>query len=307
MRTLLLLVLASAVVMTVASVSATAPPLDVGAGSGALDVLRDVQRAVAGFLLPPPLSPTFQRGGALEGWNEDAVITVGVMLVLAIVDVALVRPLLPPGARYFALHAVANAIAAVAAAPDVYRVVFGDTVTAFSGPSSTMLGNSAVAAIHLYHCVAFHLTAADVFHHLTFVVILCGMAVPWKHVGGCANNFGVFFLSGAPGGVDYCLLVCVKLGWMHKMTEKRLNAWINQWVRGPAMTVYLAVGWLNWRSGSIHATIPDVAIALSCLLHFTNGAHYAREAIEGHAVHKEREDVASGRTSSNAQKKEKSH
>lgn len=157
---------------------------------------------------------------------------------------------------------MANFVSACAAAPDVYRLL-NDPIHAFSGPSYTMMANSAVAAIHLYHVIAFKLPMADVFHHATFVSVLCGIAIPYKQVGaplgkrripasstrsmcgirgcrpspgppwfaagnhsarevaavhratlihllvsqvgGAANNFGCFFLSGLPGGIDYVM------------------------------------------------------------------------------------------------------
>ena len=80
-----------------------------------------------------------------------------------------------------------------------------------------MMANSAVSAIHLYHCVAFPLTASDIFHHLVFVSILCGLGILFKQTGGIANNFGCFFLSGLPGGLDYILLVLKAHGRLGKM------------------------------------------------------------------------------------------
>lgn len=148
---------------------------------------------ILAYFTPKPLSPHFQKGGYFFGWNEDFVMTAGAILLLAVIDLLVVRPFMDPGARYYALHAVANAIATVAAAPDVFRAFFVDPATAFSGASHTMMANSAIAAIHIYHCIAFQLSAADIFHHMTFVVTLCGMAIPGKNYGGVANNLGCFF------------------------------------------------------------------------------------------------------------------
>ena len=71
---------------------------------------------------------------------------------------------------------------------------------------------------------------------------------------GVANNFGCFFLSGLPGGIDYVLLVLVRyLSWglgfhiqgltrqqvreglLHPAKEKYWMAMINLWLRGPPM------------------------------------------------------------------------
>jgi hypothetical protein len=244
--------------------------------------------AVLRVIAPPPLSPYFQAGGPLEGLNEDVCFTLLLMAVLFVVDTLLVRPLIQPKARYFALHVVANAISAIASFNDVYKVfAMGNPTGAFSGPSSTMVANSAVAAIHLYHCVAFPLRAEDIFHHVTFVSVLCGLAIPLKHHGGSANNFGCFFLSGLPGGLNYVLLVCVAHGWMDKMTEKRWAARINVWMRGPSMSVYLFLGILSYlhdEQRQVHAALLAIVVAL----HFHNGQYYAQQAVESLATHVER-------------------
>lgn len=240
-------------------------------------------------LCPPPLSPLFQSGGALEMLNEDVTLTLLGMGALFVVDNLIVKPFIKPKARYFALHVVANAVSAVAAFPDVVKGITGDPRTAFSGPSHTMVANSAVAAIHLYHCVAFPLRAEDIFHHLTFVSILCGLAIPLKHVDGIGNNFGCFFLSGVPGGIIYANLVAVSHGWMSKMTEKKIAALINVWLRGPSMVVYAFLGWSSFISGNV-STGP-LFLLICVLLHFTNGQYYSQQAVESYAVHKERERV----------------
>jgi len=174
----------------------------------------------------------------------------------------------------------------------VYKLL-SDPLRAFTGPSHTMVANSAVVAIHTYHCLAFSLTRSEIFHHALFVTILCGLAIPFKQTGGAANNFGCFFLSGAvrpgsvdcaapcrthvaraapglPGGIDYVLLVLYKQGVISKMAEKKWNAFINTWIRAPPMTVYAFVGWQSW----LYATAPDlptVCIIIVSVLHFYNG------------------------------------
>lgn len=254
------------------------------------------------FLCPTPLSPLFQSGGALEMLNEDVTLTVAGMGFLFVVDNLIVKRFIKPKARYFALHVVANAVTAVAAFPDVVRGITGDPRTAFSGPSHTMVANSMVAAIHLYHCVAFPLRREDIVHHLTFVSILCGLAIPLKQVDGIGNNFGCFFLSGVPGGIIYANLVAVAHGLMDKMTEKKLAATINVWLRGPSMVVYAFLGWASFINGNV--TTGPLALLICVLLHFTNGQYYSQQAVESYATHKERERVAKEAGKSEKEKKD---
>lgn len=158
--------------------------------------------AVLDALAPPPL-------GAYP-FNEDVFQMFVVFVVLFVLDRALVLPRLHRSSRYFALHVVANAISAACAFPDVVRA-FANPLDCLTGPSHTMWANSAVAAIHVYHVAFFALKPDEVFHHALFVTILCGLAIPLKQVSGVGNNLGCFFLSGLPGGLDYVMLVGVKV------------------------------------------------------------------------------------------------
>jgi hypothetical protein len=243
--------------------------------------------SLSSILWPDPISPLFSPTGRLAGWNEDFVFTVAMLIVLGIIDLCICRPLLAPKSRYFALHATANAVSAVAAFPDLWRVLV-DPLDAFHGPTTTMLANSAVLSIHLYHCLFFNLRADEIFHHALFVTILCGLAIPFKHVGGASNNMGCFFLSGLPGGLNYVLLVLVKQGRMAPLTQKAWDAWINTWIRGPPMSVYAFLqyqSWLYGRSIDVGSTVAQVVI-ISVIggLHFFNGQYYAAMAVANHAA-----------------------
>ena len=230
----------------------------------------------------PPISPLFQQGGMFEQYNEDMTLVLLYLIMCWLLDVSLIKPRLSPKSRFFALHFVLNMCVVVAAAPDVYRA-FTNPTTAFNGASQSMWANSAIVAIHFYHCLAFDLTASDIFHHLLFVTILCGLAIPFKQTGGVANNFGCFFLSGLPGGIDYLMLVLVKEGYMKKMTEKYWNKMINVWLRGPAMSVYSTLAWVSWWSGN--AGTPNVVLLAVVLLHFFNGQYYAEMAVATYHRH----------------------
>jgi len=241
------------------------------------------------FLWPEPVGPLFKQGAPLEGWNEDLTLTAFMILVLAVLDVLIVRPFIHHKGRYFALHACANAVSAWASFPDLYRALTNDPRRAFSGPSQSMLANSAVAAIHLYHIMAFKLRREDIVHHAVFVIILSGLAIPYKQVGGAANNFGCFFLSGFPGGVDFVLLTLVAQGIIAKRTEKRLNRHINVWIRGPSMSCYMLLGWVSYMH-DIHRQYSEWILLLIVALHFVNGQYYMAQAVESNARHEIKED-----------------
>jgi hypothetical protein len=145
-----------------------------------------------------------------------------------------------------------------------------------------MVANSAVVALHLYHMLAFKVTSADIFHHVTFVCVLCGSAIPTKHFIGVSVNFGCFILSGLPGGIDYLMLVLVYEGKIARATEKKWFSMINVYLRGPATVVYAFSWWTGYWAGFTHP--PQGVWAVIILLHFFNGQYYSKQAVESAAI-----------------------
>ena len=103
---------------TLAAVAATVAVL---AGAAASPVT--MQTAFPGLVpaTPAPLSTLFQPGTWLDGCNEDLMLIAGFIAILGVIDVVIVQPCVHPKARFFFLHACANAVATVASAPDVWR------------------------------------------------------------------------------------------------------------------------------------------------------------------------------------------
>lgn len=231
---------------------------------------------------PPPVSPYFQAGGPLEGWSEDLVFVGAALIALFVLDNVVVKPLLP-SARYFALHAACNLVIAVASFPDFWKV-FINGWPGFVGPTYTMVANSVALSIHVYHCLAFNLTWDDIFHHVVFASVLCGLAIPFKQIGGALNNFGCFVLTGVPGGIDYLMLVLVKQGLMDKLTEKSWNAFIQSWIRAPLMAIYAWNAFQLWLNADELAFHP-IVLFIVAFLHILNGVYYTKQAVETWARH----------------------
>jgi hypothetical protein len=162
----------------------------------------------------------------------------------------------PPKARWFAVHAFANLGVVATSLASVYvcavdpvhagdsrvyndRSMFGRQhrvrACASAAPcterpaacrSASQWPVLIVNAVHVYHMIAFgKLSVNDYFHHLMFIptVGFFGQYYEW----GALRNFLCFFISGLPGGVDYLLLVLVKLGHIDVMAQKRVCAALN--------------------------------------------------------------------------------
>ena len=140
------------------------------------------------------------------------------------------------GARYFVLHVAVNCVT-------VYHT-WGDFVHFFTSSDPFSLNSCSVSGthcanklaldltvgIHLWHSLAYALKPIDWVHHLpAHVVGACGILFPF----GPVLNAVCVMLMGIPGGLDYLLLVFVKLGMLPSLTEKNLNQKLNVWMRCP--------------------------------------------------------------------------
>ena len=84
-------------------------------------------------------------------------------------------------------------------------------MTALKDPYNACKGDYSVVpfyfiiSVHLYHMLAFNnLKVGDWVHHIVFAGLICTFALSDQY--GPVQNVAGFFLSGLPGGLDYCMM-----------------------------------------------------------------------------------------------------
>jgi hypothetical protein len=207
-----------------------------------------------------------------------------VMLVLYLFD----RFVAPTKARWFALHGFANSLVVITA--------FNGMITALRDPlysldsrvyrDNSLLGNAStwpvyiINSLHVYHLLFFEVKGHELFHHLVFIPVIgfIGQFYEW----GAALGFMAFFISGLPGAIDYLLLVLVKYGKIEPITQKRVCAALNVYVRGPfiiisAHTIYLAILYGN-------LTVPYWACISILVIALFNSLYYTKQSVANWAV-----------------------
>ena len=100
---------------------------------------------------------------------------------------------------------------------------------------------------------------------------------------GALGNFQAFFISGFPGGVDYLLLGLHKIGIVNALTEKRVNANLNIWVRVPGVLTSTVLLCQAVNLGNYDA--PAWALMLQMTLPPYNCLYFAKQAIANFSVH----------------------
>ena len=180
-------------------------------------------------------------------------------------------------ARYFSLHGIWNIIITIMIIPDMWKTLLNPMHALSPGSDFSRWPIILVAVLHFWHCVAYSdLTWDDYFHHLVFATLLCGVNFIWDW--GYSTNFLIFFICGLPGGLDYLMLAAVKHGYIHKISEKRINKALNVWCRGPGCIAAACLVWINWMSGETNH-IPSAIKVMTIFLAITNGQYYSRRVV----------------------------
>ena len=91
-------------------------------------------------------------------------------------------------------------------------------------------------ALHYYHMIFFdYLHTIDWIHHILMMYV--GYNVYFNPEVGLVSNYIIFFINGFPGGLDYILLILNKYNFIQSLTEKKLNSYINIWIRSPGILI----------------------------------------------------------------------
>ena len=182
---------------------------------------------------------------------------------------------------YYAVHAIHNALIVYNTAPDVYY-----SLTEFSNLDPYPTNWQAIQlcfALHLYHILLYWRSFRfnDWLHH----GLMVGIALPI----GCfleAHTFlgmSLFFTTGLPGGIDYILLFGSRNGYVQKETQKRVNTFLNVWIRSPGCVAMatLSAAYILSRQGE-----PDFMKALALIpsvLNYWNGQYFMEQVVTDNA------------------------
>jgi hypothetical protein len=95
------------------------------------------------------------------------------------------------------------------------------------------------------------------------------------------TGYSLFFTTGLPGGIDYAMLFLVRNNLLERSVEKRVNAWLNTWIRSPGCIsqAILSIAYIfmkNQQYSSFEFAIQWLPIVLV----FWNGQYFMRQIVE---------------------------
>ncbi len=186
---------------------------------------------------------------------------------------------------YYGVHAVHNALIVASTWPNVLRTFSNFYTITIEQPN--MLAIQLCFALHLYHCLMYwrKFRYDDWLHH----GLMIGIALPMGCFlySGTLIGFNLFFTTGLPGGIDYLLLFCVRNGWVHRITEKTWNRWLNVWIRSPGCQWQVALN-LAYCLSSYSPWYVKMVGCIPAVLTYWNGQYFMNQVVADHAVQMER-------------------
>ena len=183
---------------------------------------------------------------------------------------------------YYIVHSIHNALIVATTTREVIT-----TLTAFSTITSyatNMIAVDLCAALHFYHIARYwrKFRADDWLHH----GLMIGLALPVGILleGHTLLGFSLFFTTGLPGCIDYACLALVRNGLLGRITEKRINNFLNVWIRSPGCIAQatLTVAYMceaasitGWRF---------VAAIIPAVLNYWNGQYFMNQVVRDLAI-----------------------
>jgi hypothetical protein len=184
--------------------------------------------------------------------------------------------------RWFQLHSVINAI--------VLSIIWNDVLQLFINPLigirdiESKIDGYFILILHIYHILILkQLTFMDYFHHFLFVG--GGVLPAIVFYNSNLTRIGWFAASGLPGCIEYFCLSLVKHGKMNHILQKKINAYIYNYIRYP-ITIYCpAITYTAYKYGLLINYNPYILIYVNLIL-FINGGFYNKLTIENYISHK---------------------
>ena len=127
-------------------------------------------------------------------------------------------------------------------------------------------------------------------HHVVFVSVV-GIGGGFIMPSGALRNATGMLICGLPGGITYVCLCLVKYKKMGKITEKKINRFLNLYLRGPGLIMVAFSLWISFMNGTLPFH-PIIAALMGGFIFF-NGVYYTDEVVGNFYVWEDRRRRAS--------------
>jgi len=193
--------------------------------------------------------------------------------------------------RWYLIHALTNTF--------LVYYTFENLIECYYDPLSLIIKNNSneditaintVVSLHLYHIFSSYknLTFIDWVHHIVSCIIVCTIAIFFLSTK--MINYGIFFLCGLPGGIDYFLLYFNKLNLIEKLTEKRINVYLNMCIRLPGLLWGFIISYVCVIYKDLNndiSTFKIVALFIINILNCINAIYFSIRVVQNYGIYLE--------------------
>ena len=137
--------------------------------------------------------------------------------------------------RYFCLHAIVNLCLIIPFAINDIVLFLNDPISLETLLCASRQPIIITNALHIYHILTFKLKEIDIVHHIPAIIGAFGTF--WWSYPISGNVQLALSLMGLPGAIDYILLSMWKEDMLSIEIEKRVNYYLNVWVRAPIANI----------------------------------------------------------------------
>lgn len=204
-----------------------------------------------------------------------------------IIDRMLRRTNIRKQTKWYLIHTIGNGLITTLSLKDMISTTIDPLQATIKWDHSHSLTNLStypvviMSSIHLYHIILYfkELTSIDWIHHLAnsgLVGSICAF-----YINSPIVNHGLFFMCGLPGGIDYLMLSINDLGIIDRMTEKRINRYLNMYLRLPGILFNCYAGLFNYLYQSepyCHLSIGSIIF----ILNMWNAIYFAQRVVENY-------------------------
>ncbi len=187
--------------------------------------------------------------------------------------------------KYYLIHSLNNIYIVYLTLPSVIYT-YTNFIT-FYDFESEMTSVILTYALHLYHFIVYYnkLRFDDWLHH----ILMCGLALPLAVLanGGSLLGHSLFFLTGLPGGIDYFLLFLNRNNLIERLTEKKINSYLNLWLRCPgciAHSILTVVGYYMFQEILAVSYVQVIACWFTTIVVYWNGIYFMNQVVENYAI-----------------------
>jgi hypothetical protein len=181
--------------------------------------------------------------------------------------------------KYYLIHALHNMF--------IVYLTHGDIVSTFTEFNFILIKNINILpsivtfSLHIYHIFVYRekFKSDDWLHH-----ILMGAALFMAHQfnTGRLINYSLFFTTGFPGMIDYFLLFLVKNNKLDFRIEKKMNNYINLWIRCPGCishAVLTVLVYNIYKNTILNGHFEQFGYIFTAIITYWNGIYFMNKVV----------------------------